>query len=190
MFQKLYRHLEEISASLKKDNGTATANEIRNKTLEQLELLNASVRSQEEKVFSAQRKMVRTAYLFLGMLIICNAALMLFLTQRNPAAIAIPSSQPSFTADAQRQNAHVQENILKLDTLIAVQGRSLSELKNLNATVVVALRRIKKHFADTENRLAIGGRSTDSLRVTSNNQGPDSARTMTTRLGDSDPKHP
>ena len=190
MFQKLYRHLEEISASLKKDNGSATANEIRNKTLEQLELLNASVRSQEEKVLSAQRKMVRTACFFLGMLIICNAALMLFLTQKNPAATAIPSSQPSFAADAQRQNAHVQENILKLDTLITGQARSLSELKNLNAIVVVTLRRIKKHFADTDNRLATGARGADSLGLTSHDHGPDSTRTMTTRLLDSAPKLP
>jgi hypothetical protein len=124
MFQKLYKHLEEMSASLRQQQaGTVDAKQLAGKISEQLETVKDSVLSQNELLLS-QNRLSQEAYL------------------QEKRGLA-PAAQAALSAQQSRGS---EEHFAKLDSLINEQGQAIKELKSLNTTAVRTFARIRRHL--------------------------------------------
>lgn len=170
MFQKLYKHLEDINASIREKEGeTVDANQVRGKILEQLQQLNDSIRLREERLLSVQRTLARYMGIGSGLVIVCTAVL-IFIDIRLRPATALRSAptatyqttRPAF-ATPTAEDVRYRENVQKLDTLVAEQAKSLKELTTLNRSAVYSLRRIRKYFAEQDKQASPASQGPDSL---------------------------
>lgn len=156
MFQKLYRHLEDIKESLQRDRRDSTNTEavqVGGKVIEQLEQLNARLHTLQ------RQSLLSISGVLLVVTLSCGV---FFLTRfdhgpRNDRAI-LP--QPSMAGTSQPKDEELAEkrrmleHLNALDSLIVEQARSIRELKELNATSVATFRRIRRHFYLTEGGAA------------------------------------
>lgn len=153
MFQKLYRHLEEINISLREKKGEGAANAlVQEKMLEQLRQLNDSIRAREGHYLSAQRAIARYAGILCGLIIFCVTAF-IFVEIRLQRAERPATARTSTCQNARpviagpaAEDAHYRENVQKLDSLVTEQALSIKELTKLNRIAVYSLRRIRKHY--------------------------------------------
>ncbi|WP_431210196.1 hypothetical protein ACQ86N_29685 [Puia sp. P3] len=159
MFQRLYKHLDDISASLRqKDDSTGTANQTREKILEQLQQLNDSIRLREAEQLSAQRKLTGSIALGGGLVVLCIAA-MIFVEVRIHPNAARGTGQPlthqtagPTQSETPAEDPRYHEKMQRLDSLVAEQSQSIKELKELNKSAIYSLRRIRKHFDDLDKK--------------------------------------
>jgi CHASE3 domain sensor protein len=158
MFQRLYKHLDDISASLRqKDDSTGTANQTREKILEQLQQLNDSIRLREAEQASAQRKLAGSIALGGGLVVLCIAALIFVEVRIHPTA-ARETGQPlthqtgPSPSETPTEDPRYHEKMQRLDSLVAEQSQSIKELKELNKSAIYSLRRIRKHFDDLDKK--------------------------------------
>jgi hypothetical protein len=176
MFQKLYRHLEEINNSLREDRTGAT-NQMGEAIIDQLASLNATVHALQaqlaaENSASVSKDIKRETPVRRTILWIVLAAavipLLLFmaftLAQINrgvsnqavnapfstTAVVPIANTAVVAPADVAGNRVAVQHHLATLDSLIAAQEQAVAELKKLNTTAVWTMRSIRRHFVLSE----------------------------------------
>jgi hypothetical protein len=168
MFQKLYKHLEEMSASLRQQQaGTVDAKQLAGKISEQLETVKDSVLSQNELLLS-QNKLSQEAYLqkkrglapvlqVVNLFLTCVGIVVIIIfshyafelskiTGRLVNSGAPASGQAAQAALSARQSCGSEEHFAKLDSLINEQGQAIKELKSLNTAAVRTFVRIRRHL--------------------------------------------
>ena len=157
MFQKLYRHLEDIKEGLRRDQHDSTnmeAVQVGGKVIEQLESLNARLHKLQQQSLFAISGILLVMTLFGGVFL-----LMRF--DQSPRNDRTISAQPSFSNTPRSKEEELAErNIMlghlnMLDSLVIEQARSIRELKQLNATSVATFRRIRRHFSLTDGEAAL-----------------------------------
>ena len=175
MFQRLYKHLDDISASLReKDDSTGAANQTREKILQQLQLLNDSIRLREAEQLSAQRKLAGYMALGGGLVVLCIAAFIFGQVRIHPAA-APGTGQPlshqtsPTPSETPTEDPRYHEKMQRLDSLVAEQSQSIKELKELNKSAIYSLRRIRKHFDDLDKKALQTSQSPDSPTTNTRN---------------------
>ena len=149
MFQKLYRHLEDINASLHEKEDDTAANLAREKMLDQLRQLNDSIRTREAQLVSARRAIARYVGICSGLIIFCMAAFIFAEIRLQPAET--PAKAPVFVGPP-AEEVHYRENVQKLDSLVAEQAQTIKELTKLNRSAVYSLRQIRKHFEELDKK--------------------------------------
>ena len=172
MFQKLYKHLDDISLSLReKDPGTDAANQVREKMLEQLQQLNESIRAGEAQVLSEQRKFAKYVAVGNGIIIFFIAVLIFVEIRTRPTAepVAVTHQIPAPPlAETSADDIRRRENEQRLDSLVTVQSQSIKELKDLNKSAVYSLRRIRKHFEDLDKKALAESPGADTVSPRNN----------------------
>lgn len=174
MFQKLYRHLEDINSSLKKEKPDFTDEQLANRITEKLDAVNASILEQNRV------KTSRSLPIFNSILSIAGVVVVLILSyytfhlarvtdklanspiQSQPAPQLPERSAALISADNKKEDV-LQQHLARLDSLIAEQSQSLKELKKLNAVAVANFSNLRKHFAQVDSMAAIHPRIVDSL---------------------------
>jgi hypothetical protein len=192
MFQKLYRHLEEINNSLREDR-MGGANQMGQAIIDQLERVNSTLDRVQRQlnaernasvtpVVSSARPMWTTILWVIVVAAVVPTLIFMSLTlsQINTGLAAqalhssivpsgaIPTANLDNTvavepAGVAESRMAVQRHLATLDSLIAEQEQAVAELKKLNATAVSTMRSIRRHFVVTE-RL---GRTGLSMRIDS-----------------------
>jgi hypothetical protein len=182
MFQKLYRHLEEINSSLRKEKVDNTNELLADKIAEKLDTVNLTILSQNKLLQSQQEqateKPASSGYLpaanrliaIAGIIAIIVLSYNAFSLARAASTLTNARIQPQVTYQAPQQSPEViagatavQQHLAKLDSLIAEQTQALKELKKLNAVAVANFSNLKKHFAHTDTVAKAQPQSTDSL---------------------------
>lgn len=177
MFQKLYRHLEEVNGSLEEVNSTLRRQETAagnagaydKEILQQLQQLNENAKLAQKELKQAARKPSR-AYSIVLLLMICLAlGEITFLHIRlskvsQDFATSRVSANSLYETQSQKTfalyNVPVQQNALaaqlaRLDTIINQQNQSLLELKDLNRISVRTFQRLNIRIDQTEHQIKL-----------------------------------
>jgi len=173
MFQKLYKHLEDINLNTREQ---LQATQERKKTTErlsdQVEAVHRSLAqvlaarqagSSVESTFRRSRgKLITVTASALAIIILAGLSYFTFqVVKASRYAIdhSVESSKSVNVAfarynEAMQKVALDEENIVRLDSLISQQSRSISELKKLNATSVRTFIRIRNDLEKKANAVA------------------------------------
>jgi len=173
MFQKLYKHLEDINLNTREQlQVTLEGKETTERLSDQVEAVHRSLAqalaaqqagSSVEDTFSRSRsKLITITVSALAVIILGGLAYFTFqLAKASRYAIdhSVESSK-SVTAAFARYSEAIQrvaldeEKIVRLDSLISQQSRSISELKKLNATSVRTFIRIRNYLEKKNTAVA------------------------------------
>lgn len=158
MFQKLYKHLEDINTSLRQIEKHEESSDLPNQILGQLAQLNDILGRHQERALAIQRRFSALASVIIGLLVLGIAVLgwtEISQQRRSSSAVksmAIQKSDSLQEIFASRQQATHQAHLDKLDALVIEQSESIKALKQLNTTATVALKRIRRHLTIIEQR--------------------------------------
>jgi len=184
MFQKLYKHLEEMNDSLRQDKEHSAGNsQLTAKISAQLEEVNRSILMQNS-LLELQKKQIETAQAqnrrgltpilqvvnlcisCVGIVVIIFFAYYTLQWRRVPLSPSVPVIQTSLPSSADTETARdLQIHLAKLDTLINEQTQSLKELKKLNATSVRAFWNIRRRLDQVDRTTRAALPNTDSLSL-------------------------
>lgn len=167
MFQKLYKHLEEISRNTERDSAQSLINEQwKERIYEQLESIKGSMQSQK-------KYLVPRSLLVSTVLISCLAfVLVIVVTWRSvqlSSAAGMSLHRSTETArqtgiafrnfqTLQLEHINLEEKTARLDSLVQQQSQTIRELKKLNEVAIRSLIRMKKTIDRQAVQPAVGQR--------------------------------
>jgi hypothetical protein len=191
MFQKLYRHLEEINKNVRQEETTAAVDRLGDKLSEQLESANTAILYQNKLLLSQQETLVKAnapgkrgvtrvlpiVNLFLSSIGIVVLLVLSFTTYRlaqttarvtgnvaqAPVAVAPLERDNAVSKESATRAAAQQEHLARLDSLVTQQAETIKELKTLNSVALFALKNIRNHFLLADSAMKANAPRRDSL---------------------------
>ena len=178
MFQKLYRHLEEANATLRRQETAINANASCSQDIvRKLEAMNEHARSSQKHLEQTSKSFTSIVPGFLVVLLLLSVGIIVYLSiglsrLTSEMAGSRQLAQQETQVDLQKnrnilylmnRQQEMAEQLIRLDSIISQQRQSLFQLKDLNAVSTRAFFQIKNKI-DQTNRL-IRLLQTDSGRV-------------------------
>ena len=164
MFQKLYRHLEELNTTVKRqEEHHSNSGQWSAKISGQLEEIKHTVQQEQQKPKSTAWRPVLAIATVLTASVIC-VLILVIISMKNiggntQAALdrSADNKQASLILFTQLKAAHertkeLETEVAHLDTLVQLQSRTIVELKKLNETTVRSFLHIRNDLQQIKNQ--------------------------------------